>query len=235
MPIAHSLFSKTFLILGVQLFFTVLSTQVLIRYIRRLYIKGSPGVSATKNADGELDLQLDFKSIQAYFYGLLIAAFVVFLLLIFVGKNNLSIGLPLFTVWSVLTGLELGLVLISVDENLGAKVLGITASIVFIAAWIGIYSGIDFSFLGKFLFIGLLGLIVFNLARLFISIRRGAQRVGAAFGVLIFTGYLLFDFHRLHKLAKAGVNSWPAAMDLAIGVYLDIINLFLELLKLLSD
>lgn len=230
-----SLFSKTFAILGTQLFLTFLSTHGLLRYIRGLHAAGHPSLSATKNADGELDLHLDFKAIQTYFYGLLIADIVVFLLLLFLGKNDLSIGLPLFTLWSVLTGLELALVLISVDENLGAKVLGVTASIVSIAAWAGIYSGIDFSFLGKFLFIALLGLMVFNLGRIFISIRRGAQRVAAAFGVLIFTGYLLFDFNRLQKLDKAGVNTWPMAMDLSISLYLDIINLFLELLDLLSD
>lgn len=135
----------------------------------------------------------------------------------------------------MLTGVELALALISVDENLGAKVLGLTTSIVLIAAWFGVYSGIDFLFRGKFLFIGLLGLLLFNLARMFVSIRRGAQRISAAFGVLLFTGYLLFDFNRLKKLDEAGVNTWPAAMELSIGLYLDIINLFLELLDLLSD
>lgn len=229
------LFAKTFSILGIQLFVTFLSTLALIRYIRWLYFKRHPNVSAKQNAEGELDLQLNFNAVKPYFYGLLIADVFAFLLLIFWGKNDISIGMPIFTLWSLLTGVELGLALIAVDENLGARVLGITASIAFIAAWVGIYSGIDFSVLGKILFIGLLGLLLFNLARLFISIRRGAQRIAAAFGVLIFTGYLLFDFNRLQRLDKAGVNSWPAAMDLAIGIYLDIINLFLELLELLSD
>lgn len=229
------LFLKTFSILGTQLFITFLATKAVIDRIRGLHAKGHPAISAGKNADGEVDLHLNFNAVKAYFYGLLIADIAVFLALLFWGREDLSVGLPLFSLWSVLTGIELALVLISVDENLGVKVLGLTAAITFLAAWVGIYSGIDFSFLGKFLLWALLGLLIFSLARLFISIRRGTQRIAAAFGVLVFTGYLLFDFNRLQKLDKAGVDTWPAAMGLSINIYLDIINLFVDLLDLISD
>ena len=58
----------------------------------------------------------------------------------------------------------------------------------------------------------------------------------AFFGVVIFTGYLLFDFNRLAQLkAQETSNTWPVAMNLAISIYLDIINLFLDLLDLLSN
>ncbi len=147
----------------------------------------------------------------------------------------MALGIPLFTVWSILTGIELALALISVDENLGSKVLAITATITFFAALIGMYSGIDFSFLGILLFGALLLLLIGNLLRLFISIPGANRRVMACFGVIIFTGYLLFDFNRLVKLEERGTaNSWYAAMELAIDIYLDMINIFLELLDLLS-
>ena len=58
----------------------------------------------------------------------------------------------------------------------------------------------------------------------------------AFFGVVVFTGYLLYDFNRLEKLNEnVGANTWPVAMDLSINIYLDIINLFLDLLDLLSS
>ena len=157
-------------------------------------------------------------------------------MLLFKGTQNLALGIPLFTVWSILTGIELALALISVDENLGSKILAITAIITFITALIGMYSGIDFSFLGIFLFGALILLLIGNLVRLFIAIPRASQRVKAFLGVIIFTGYLLFDFNRLAKLeVQEGANSWYVAIDLAIDIYLDIINLFLELLDLLSS
>jgi len=45
---------------------------------------------------------------------------------------------------------------------------------------------------------------------------------------------LVLDFNSLLKKENAGENTWPDAMHLAIKIYLDIINLILQLLKLLS-
>ena len=231
----ESLYAKTFIILGVQLFVTWAVTVLVIQQVRKLYYSGTVGVTASTNEDGLLDLEIDWEMIKPYFYGLLILDIGVFLLLLFKGQQNLSLGIPLFTFWSILTGIELALVLISVDENIGAKVLAITATITFGCALIGIYSGIDFGFLGIFLFISLLLLIIANLLRLFIAIPRASQRVIAFLGVLIFTGYLLYDFNRLAKLSEnIETNTWHTAMGLSINLYLDIINLFLDLLDLIS-
>ncbi len=232
----ETLFAKTFVILASQLFITWLTAAATIATIRRAYLAGSTRVTATETKNDQLDLHLDWSSIKGYFYALLIVDIAVFLALMFLGRQNLNIGLPLFTVWSALTGIEVALALISVDENLGAKVVAITATITCAAGLIGMYSGIDFAFLGTILFIALMLLIVGNLVRLFISIPRASQRTMAFFGAVIFTGYLLYDFNRLSKLGEhAGANNWRVAMDLAISIYLDIINLFLQLLDLLSD
>ena len=232
----ETLLAKTFTILGSQLFVTWLATVGVITWIRHLYHSGANGVTATRTLDGKLDLDLNWSMIKPYFFTLLIVDIAVFLVLLFKGTQNLALGIPLFTIWSILTGIELALALISVDENLGSKVLAITATITFIAALIGMYSGIDFAFLGIFFFGALILLLIGNLIRLFIAIPRASQRVMAFFGVIIFTGYLLFDFNRLAKLEeREAANSWSVAMDLAIDIYLDIINLFLELLDLLSN
>jgi len=230
-----TLFAKTFIILGSQLLLTFIATRWVIEKFRQMHAAGHRLITSSRNENNELDLHINFEEIKHYFWGLLIVDIIVFLLLLFLGQNDMRIGIPLFSIWSVLTGIELALVLISVDENLGARVLGITATIVFITAWFGIYSGIDFGFLGGILLFALLGLLIANVVRIFIQISRARQRVLAGIGVVIFTGYLLYDFNRLAKLQAAGVNSWQAAMRLAISLYLDIINLFLDLLDLLSD
>jgi FtsH-binding integral membrane protein len=159
----------------------------------------------------------------------------VFLVLLFFGVSNLSLSIPLFTFWSVLTGIKLTLCLISVDENLGGEVLALTALITSAAGLMGAKSGVDFSFLGRGLFLSLLLLIGLGLIRIFFSIPRWIQRIWAFFGVAVFTGYLLYDFNRLSQLSEhVGANTWPAAIRISIGIYLDIINLFLYLLDLLS-
>lgn len=232
----ETLLSKTFGILTLQFFITWATTIYIISWFRDLYRQGKLGITATKNEAGELDLHLNFLIIKPYFRALLIVDVLAFLALLFFGRNNLLIGLPIFSVWSILTGVELALCLLSVDENLGGKVLAITSCITAGGAVVGMYSGINFSFLGPTLFWSLILLIIGNIVRLFISIPRGKQRVMAFFGCIIFTGYILFDFNRLAEAGKEKIyNTWPVAMDFSIEIYLDVINLFLELLNLLSD
>ena len=231
-----SLFTKTLSILTLQLAITWATTIIAINWFKKIYLQGKFKISATENEAGELDLELNFHTIKPYFWGLLIIDIIVFLLLLFFGINNLTIGLILFSIWSIITGLELALTLLMVDENLGGKVLAITASITAGAAVIGMYSGIRFGFLGPILFGSLTLLIAANIVRLFISIPRVSQRVMAFFGVFVFIGYLLFDFNQLAEAGKEELaNTWSAALWFAIEIYLDIVNLFLQLLDLLSD
>ena len=96
-------------------------------------------------------------------------------------------------------------------------------------------SDIDFSFLGIFLFIALSILIVMTLLNMFFFKSRFFSLVKAYFGVLIFTLYLLYDFDRLESLSAEGETSWSAAIHIAVNLYLDIINLFLDLLQILAD
>jgi len=231
-----TLFSKTFAILSLQLLITWATTITVINWFKKIYLQGKIKINATENEAGELDLELNFNTIKPYFWGLLIIDIIVFLLLLFFGINNLAIGLILFSIWSIITGLELALSLLLVDENLGGKVLAITASITAGAAVIGLYSGIQFGFLGPILFGSLTLLLAANIVRLFISIPRVSQRVMAFFGVFVFIGYLLFDFNQLADAGKDELaNNWSTAMWFAIEIYLDIVNLFLQLLDLLSD
>jgi FtsH-binding integral membrane protein len=230
-----TIYGKTFLVLGSQLALTWLSTVILLGVFRNLYYSKVSWIAGGINNDGNLDLDLDWETIKSYFWVLLGVNFTVFLILLFYGTTNLYLGIPLFSLWSILTGIELALCLISVDENLGGKVLALTTLITCAAGLVGATSGIDFSFLGAGLLISLLLLIIFGLIRIFFSIPRWIQRLLAFFGVVVFTGYLLYDFHRLSQLSEhASVNTWPAAVRISISIYLDIINLFLNFLDLLS-
>ena len=103
-----------------------------------------------------------------------------------------------------------------------------TASIVFT-------SSVDFSVMGGFLFTALLILIIMGLLNHFIFKSRKFSLVRAYFGVLIFTGYLLYDFDMLKKQMNAGDDSWSTAIQIAVNLYLDIINLFLDILYILAE
>lgn len=225
-----TLYGKTFLILTIQLALTWASTFLFILWLRQCYYARAAWVGGSLLESGELDLELDWQTVAPWFWLLLGVDVAVFLLLLFVGQHNLAVGLPLFCLWSLLTGIELALALVSVDENLGGKVLALTAMLTFAAFLVGAYAGIDFSFLGSTLFAGLTLVLLGGLYRLLFSISDGWRRLLALFGCAVFVGYLVFDFNRLTRSPR---NDWEKALDLAISLYLDIINLFLHLLDLL--
>ena len=60
----ESLYTKTFLILGSQLIITWVATIFVIRFVTKLYYAKTLGISATKNEDGLLDLEIDWVTIK---------------------------------------------------------------------------------------------------------------------------------------------------------------------------
>ncbi|TMV49691.1 Bax inhibitor-1/YccA family protein [Paenibacillus mesophilus] len=92
------------------------------------------------------------------------------------------------------------------------------------------YSKRDFSFLGGFLTVGILVLIGFSLIGLFTGGFGGTLGLMiAAFGVIIFSGFILYDISQYkHGLPDEEI---PLAV---LSLYLNFINLFLYLLRLLG-
>ncbi|ONK55334.1 uncharacterized protein A4U43_UnF4840 [Asparagus officinalis] len=87
--------------------------------------------------------------------------------------------------------------------------------------------GHDFSFLGPFLFAGLMIIVVFALIQLFFPMGRIAYAIYGGIASLIFCGYIIYDTDNLIKRYSYDEYVWAA-----VSLYLDIINLFLSLLTL---
>jgi modulator of FtsH protease len=103
---------------------------------------------------------------------------------------------------------------------------GMTAAVFFVMATIATVSKRDFSFLGKFLFIGLVLLIVASLANLFLHIPALSVTV-SAIAVLIFSAYLLYD---VNSIVRGGQTNYIMA---TLALFLDIYNIFVNILNLL--
>jgi len=84
----------------------------------------------------------------------------------------------------------------------------------------------DFSFLGKFLFVGLILLVLASLANLFFQVPAATLTI-SAIAVVLFAGYLLYDVSRI---VNGGETNYVMA---TLSVYIDIYNIFVNLLNLL--
>ena len=110
-----------------------------------------------------------------------------------------------------------------------------TTLAVIIAGTIVAFIPTDFSFLGIFLWIALLALIVVEILNAFVFKSERRRILYSYCGVVIFSLYLIYDFNYLEKAIAAGDNSWGTAVKIAVNLYLDIINLFIDLLDILAS
>ncbi|MCL6456874.1 MAG: Bax inhibitor-1 family protein, partial [Gorillibacterium sp.] len=92
------------------------------------------------------------------------------------------------------------------------------------------YSKRDFSFLGGFLFMGLITLVGFSVIGLFTGGFGGTLGMGIAIGgTLIFSGFILYDISKY----RSGLTDEMIPLAV-LNLYLDFINLFLFVLRLLG-
>lgn len=140
-------------------------------------------------------------------------------------------GIAALLGFTFVAGVFLGPILqVALHLKNGAQLIGLAAggtSIIFFSlATIATTTKKDFSFMGKFLFIGLILLIVASLANMFFQIPALSLTI-SAIAVMIFSAYILFDVSRI---VQGGETNYVMA---TLSLYLDIYNLFINLLSLL--
>ncbi|MDH4234296.1 MAG: Bax inhibitor-1/YccA family protein [Gallionella sp.] len=140
-------------------------------------------------------------------------------------------GIAALLGFTFVAGVFLGPILqVALNFKNGAELIGMAAGgtgiIFFSLATLATVTKKDFSFMGKFLFIGLILLIVASLANLFFQIPALSLTI-SAIGVLLFSAYILFDVSRI---VNGGETNYVMA---TLGLFLSIYNLFISLLQLL--
>ncbi len=84
-----------------------------------------------------------------------------------------------------------------------------------------------FETMGRYLFMGLIAVLIGSVLGIFIN---GLFDVMAWVGALLFSLYIGYDFYRAQQYTPTIDN----AVDCALDIYLDIINLFLRLLRIMG-
>ena len=163
----------------------------------------------------------------------LMGAFGTLIALMF-AREKAPWNLVLLYAFATFEGMALGLILESyVASGLGDVVLvaaATTAAVTLAAGGYGATTKRDLSGMGSILMVGLIGVVVASLVGLFIQLP--LLYIGiAAVSAVLFTGFLVYD---LNRVANARGATEGEAILLAVSVYLDIVNLFLALLRLFA-
>jgi FtsH-binding integral membrane protein len=169
------------------------------------------------------------------FFGLIIAEFGL-VIAISAAANRLSAAMAggLFLLYSALNGATLSVVLLAYTGSSVALAFVTTAGTFGAMSVFATVTRRDLSSWGSFLFMGLIGVVIASVVNVFLHSSAMSFVISCA-AVVVFTGLAAYDTQKLRALARAGGGSAAMPVNGALALYLDFVNLFLSLLRLLGN
>ncbi len=147
-------------------------------------------------------------------------------------KHTPGVNLAVLFAFTFITGLTIAPLLTSIFAMPGgASIVGqafLMTSVAFGAiSMFAMTTKKDFSFMGKFLFIALIIMIVAGISNIFIQSSM-MQLIIASAGALLFSAFILYDTQNIIK------GNYDSPVEAALSLYLDFFNLFISLLQILG-
>ncbi|MBU4344249.1 MAG: Bax inhibitor-1/YccA family protein [Proteobacteria bacterium] len=178
---------------------------------------------------------------QLLFFGLIIGELaLVFYLSARVQKIQASTATALFILYAALNGATLSFIFLIYTSSSIASTFFICAATFVTCSIYGMVTKRDLTSLGGFMAMGLIGIIIASVVNMFIR-SSGMSLIISYIGVFVFVGLTAYDTQKLKQMAltqpadlEAGVVRKGAIMG-ALALYLDFINLFLMLLRILGN
>jgi hypothetical protein len=221
-------------------------TQVLVNgFIRSVYNWMAVGLALTGFvafyvANNEALLRIIFGN-RMVFFGLIIAELaMVFYLSARVSKIQASTATALFMAYAGLNGATLSVVFLAYTKASIASTFFVCSATFVVASLYGWTTKKDLTAWGSFLFMGLIGIIIASVVNMFMKSSAVAMVV-SYIGVLLFTGLTVYDTQYIKNMAlsqPADVGAGAVRKGAILGalkLYLDFINLFLMLLRIMGD
>jgi FtsH-binding integral membrane protein len=176
---------------------------------------------------------------HVFFWAVIIVQFgaVVFLSAM-INRISATSAAITFLMYSALTGITLSMIFVMYTQQSIATAFATTAIGFGGLSLFGYMTKRDLGPIGSFCIMGLFGLIGIMLLSLFIPSLRGnsMQMAISIAGLVIFAGLTAYDTQRIKNLANAPVNTLgQQAVYGALVLYLDFLNLFLNLLRIMGD
>lgn len=174
------------------------------------------------------------------FYGLLLAELaLVWYLSARISKLSFATATICFVVYSVLNGLTLSFIFLIYTSSSIASTFFITAGTFGAMALFGTVTKKDLSSWGNILLMALVGIIIASVVNMFLG-NETLYWIITYIGVLVFVGLTAYDAQKIKRLIQTHGNeinetTQKIALMGALSLYLDFINLFLYLLRILGS
>lgn len=176
---------------------------------------------------------------QVLMWGLIIAELALVIgLSAAINKLSLPVATLMFVLYSVINGATLSCIFLVYTMSSITSVFFITAGTFGAMAVYGYFTKKDLTSWGRILFMGLIGIIIASVVNLFIH-SSGLSLIVSYIGVLLFVGLTAYDSQKIKEMLMQAPDASEGMQKLALlgalTLYLDFINLFLHLLRILGS
>lgn len=177
---------------------------------------------------------------QMAFWGVLIAELgLVFYMSARINRISFTTATILFIVYSILNGVTMSMLFLIYTMSSIATTFFVTAGTFGAMALFGYATKKDLTRIGNLCIMGVIGLIIASLVNMFLH-NSMMDLIISYVGVLLFVGLTAYDSQKIKQMLSGEdieVNETTQKIALmgALTLYLDLINLFLYLLRILGD
>ncbi len=139
-----------------------------------------------------------------------------------------------FLLYSFTSGLTFSSIFVAYELTSIIYIFLITAIVFAIFAAIGYFSKIDLTKMSSFLLMGLFAIIICSIINIFVA-NSSFESIVSIIAILIFIGFTAYDMQKLVRLQDANLPEENLAIYGALELYLDYINIFLNLLSIFGS
>ncbi len=202
-------------------------------------VTSNPDAAVGQLANGQYVTQWGYLLYASPLQWVVMLAPLAFVMVLSFGINKLSTGAAQAAFWAfaAVMGVSLSSIFLVYTDASIAKVFFITAATFGAMSLYGYTTKRDLTGVGNFLFMGLIGIVIASLVNMFFP-NGMLEFIISIVGVVIFTGLTAYDTQKIKESYSeahgADVMAKNAIMG-ALSLYLDFINLFMMLLRLVGN
>lgn len=146
-------------------------------------------------------------------------------------KFSFTVSVVSYALYSLFTGITFSVLFAMFEGSSILSIFLVSAAVFGAMGFIGTKLKMKLNSFGTFLFVGLISLLILELINLFI-LGGTLNMFLCVIGLVIFIGYIMFDFNRINIYAEQGGTDNRLALSFAFELYIDFINVFIKLLQL---
>ena len=171
---------------------------------------------------------------QAVFFGLIIVELALVVGLTWaIRRISATTAMALFLLYSFVNGLTLSVIVLLYTDASLASTFMIAAGMFGIMAVYGYATHRDLSRLGSIMLMGLIGIILAGVVNIFLG-NNELDIIISAIAIIIFTALTAYDMQKIKAMSMMAIDDESRSKQAIFGalmLYLDFINIFLNLLR----